>query len=171
MSRLLLIVVAAFLFFASPACAQSKTFVSSEGRFSIDLGVKPTEVRNSAEASVGGKKLWWKTGTSTFSVSYVDNPNATAERANKAVHSSADAYIAAIPRSAEVVSRNEIQLDGYPGVEVRSREPDGYTVVTRYYMAGTRLYCVMALWMAGANDTVVLKTLDSFKVLKDEPPS
>jgi hypothetical protein len=164
MFRLISVLSVTILLLTISACAQKKGFVSSEGRFSIDLSSTPTEDRNSGEATVGGKKLWWRTGAASFSVSFADNPNAKKEFAERAVNASADAYIGAIPKSAEIVSRKNIELEGYPGVEVRSRESDGYTVVTRYYMVETRLYCTMALWTAGQSDSDVIRTLDSFKV-------
>lgn len=158
------------LLLACQACAQNQTFVSTEGRFSIDLSSTPIEESNSPVASVGGKKLWWKTGNASFSISYADNPNAKKELAEGAVNASADAFLGAIPKSAELVSRKKIVIDGYPGIEVKVREPDGYTVLTRYYMVETRLYCVMALWNAGRNDADVIKTVDSFKVSIEGTP-
>lgn len=146
------------------ACAQNKSFVSHEGRFSIDLNGTPSEDKNSVEAKLGGKKLWWKAEHSTFMVSYADNPNAKKENAEGAVIAAADGYSSAIPKAAEIVSRKKIALDGYPGFEVTSREKDGYTAIARYYMVDTRLYCIMALWSEGPNNTGVLRTLDSFKI-------
>ncbi len=169
MSRLFSTLLITILLFAVQSCAQSKEFVSPEGRFSIDLGSKPTDDTNSAEAKIGGKKLWWRTQQASFSVSYVDNPNAKRDLAERAVSASADGYIGSIPKSAEVVSRRNIELNGYPGVEIRSRESDGYTVVTRYYMVETRLYCIMALWTAGRGDSDVIRRLDSFKVNVQSP--
>lgn len=169
MLRLFSISLVTVLLFTSQACAQNKVFVSSEGRFSIDLNSMPTEDKNSAEARQGGKKLWWRSEGTSFMVSYADNLDAKGEFAEGAVNASADGYIGAIPKSAEVVSRKSIELNGYPGVEVRSRESDGYTVVTRYYMVETRLYCTMALWTAGRKDPDVIRTLDSFKVNVQKP--
>jgi hypothetical protein len=169
MLRLLSILLVTIPLLSLSACAQKKVFVSPEGRFSISLSSEPTEERNSGEATVGGKKLWWRTGLASFSVSYADYPSARKEFAERAVNASADAYIGAIPKSAEIVSRKNIELDGFPGVEVRSREKDGYTVVTRYYMVETRLYCTMALWTAGRGDSDVIRTMDSFKV-NVQPP-
>lgn len=151
------------------ACGQNKVFVSPEGRFSIDLNSTPTEEKNSAEAKLGGKKMWWRTDGASFMVSYAENPDTKKEFAESAVSASADGYIGAIPKSAEVVSRKNIELNGYPGVEIRSRESDGYSVVTRYYMVETRLYCTMALWTAGPKDADVIRTLDSFKVNNQTP--
>jgi hypothetical protein len=70
-----------------------------------------------------------------------------------------------IPKTGEVVSRNKITLGGYPGVEVKVREKDGFTVITRYYVVAKRTYCVMAMWTARPVDRYVAETLDSFKVL------
>jgi hypothetical protein len=166
-------IVPMFLFAISlltvQSCAQNKPYVSSEGRFSIDLNFTPTEDKNSAEAKLGGKKMWWRSDGTSFMVSYADNLDAKKEFAERAVNASADGYIGAIPKSAEVVSRKNIELNGYPGVEVRSRESDGYTAVTRYYMVETRLYCTMALWIAGRKDPDVIRTLDSFKVTVETP--
>jgi len=144
------------------ACAQNKSFLSSDGRFSIELQATPTEDKNSAEVKLGGKKLWWRAERATFMVSYVDNPDAKKENAERAVIASADGYASVIPKAAEVISRKKIALEGHPGFEVISREKDGYTAVTRYFMVNTRLYCIMALWTDGQNDTDVLRTLDSF---------
>ena len=151
------------------SCAQNKVFVSPEGKFSIDLNSTPTEDKNSAEAKLGGKKLWWRIDGASYMVSYADNPSAKKELAEGAVNASAEGYTGSIPKSAEVVSRKNIELNGYPGVEVRSRESDGYTVVTRYYMVETRLYCAMALWTAGRNDSEVIRKLDSFEVNVQSP--
>lgn len=159
----------AIVLFTCQACAQNKTYDSAEGRFSIDLGSTPTEERNSAEASLGGKKLWWKTANASYSVGYADNPNAKKELAEGAVNASADGFLGAIPKAAELVSRKKIEISGYPGIEVKVRESDGYTVLMRYFMVETRLYGVMALWNAGKNDADVLKTVDSFKISIQEP--
>ncbi|HMQ03429.1 MAG TPA: hypothetical protein PKD26_05900 [Pyrinomonadaceae bacterium] len=169
MLRLFSIFLLIVLVFSVQACAQSKVYVSSEGRFSIDLNFTPTEDRNSAESKLGGKKLWWRTESASFMVSFADNLDAKKEFAESAVNASADGYIGAIPKSAKVVSRKNIGIDGYPGVEIVSRESDGYTVVTRYFMVDTRLYCTMALWTAGRNDLDVIRTLDSFKVYVQSP--
>lgn len=152
------------------ACAQKAPFTSSEGRFSINLLTTPTDDKNSGEAKAGGKTLIWETVGGTFIVSYVDKPGAKKELAETDVTASAEAYIAAMPKAGEIVSRKNIKLDGYPGTEVKSREKDGYTVVARYYMVEKRLYHLMALWSEGPNDAAVMKALDSFKVHATAPP-
>jgi hypothetical protein len=146
MLRKIILVSFAFPLLFIQACAQTKSFVSSEGRFSIDLDKTPTEDKNSAEAKIGGNKLWWRTERATFSVSYADNPDAKKENAEGAVAASADGYVSAIPKAAEIISRKTIELDGYPGIEVMSKEKDGYTVIARYYMV-TRAFT--ALWLCG----------------------
>jgi hypothetical protein len=151
-------------------CAQSEPFMSSEGKFSIDISTKPDEDKNSAEAKLGGKKLWWRLEHATFMVSYADNPDAKKENAERAVMASADGFSLTIPKGAEIISRKNVVLEGYPGVEIMSREKDGYTAVARYYMVDTRLYCIMALWSAGRNDQKVSRTLNSFKVLDRSHP-
>jgi hypothetical protein len=147
------------------SCAQNKSYVSTEGKFSIDLLTTPTEERNASETKLGGKKLWWKNERATFMVSYAVNTEAKKEFAERAVEASADAYSSAIPKAAEIVSRKKITLDGFPGIEVISREKDGYTATTRYFMVDTRLYCIMALAFSGPNDSYVTKTLNSFKLI------
>ncbi len=164
MLRLFSTLLVTILLFAVQSCAQNKVFVSNEGNFAIDLDSPPSEDKNSAEAKLGGKKMWWRTEGASFMVSYVDNPDAKKELAESAVNASADGYIGSIPKSAEVVSRRKIELSGFPGVEIKSRERDGFTAVTRYFMVETRLYCTMALWTAGRNDSDVMRRLDSFKV-------
>jgi hypothetical protein len=148
------------------ACAQNKSFVSSEGGFSIDLTAPPFEEKNAPEATLGGKKLKWRNEGVLFTVSYVDKADARNEDAEATVTVSADGYTGAIPKSAEIIARNKIVLDGHPGVEVKAREKDGFTVIARYYMVDKRLYCIMAMWPAGPNDEYALKTIDSFKVIK-----
>ena len=164
MVRIVSMLLFAVLMLTVQSCAQNKLFVSSDGRFSIDLNSSPSEDKNSAEARVGGKKMWWRTEGVSFMVSYADNPNAKKELAEGAVNAAADGYLGAIPKSAQLVSRTSIDLNGYPGIEVWSRESDGYTAVTRYFMVETRLYCTMALWTAGPLDADVIRRLDSFKV-------
>jgi hypothetical protein len=151
------------------ACAQTKPFVSSEGRFSIDLYTAPTEETNSAEAKLGGKKLWWKNGRATFMVSYGDAPNATKENAEAVVAASAEGYIGLIPKGAEILSKVKTNLDGYPGFQVKSQEKDGFTVIARYYVAEKRIYCVMVMWNAGSNDDYAVKTINSFKLISPAP--
>lgn len=146
------------------SCAQNTSFVSAEGKFSIDLANSPVEDKNSPEARMGGKKLWWKTEGASFMVSYVDNQDAKEDLGESVVKVAADGYISALPKAAEIVSRKNIELEGYPGVEIMSKEKDGYTAVTRYYMAKTRLYCVMALWSSGSNDEGVIRIVDSFQI-------
>lgn len=104
MLRIVSMLSFAILLLTIQSCAQNKTFVSSEGRFSIDLSSSPTEDKNSAEAKVGGKKMWWRTEGVTFMVSYADNPNAKRELAEGAVNAAADGYLGSIPKSADVVS-------------------------------------------------------------------
>lgn len=156
----------AILFLFVHACAQKGPFVSSEGRFSIDLPGTPAEEINSRESAFGGKKLGWRNQGALFTVSYADRQDANNENAEKIVEASADGYISVIPKTGEVVSRNKITLDGYPGVEVVSREKDGFTVITRYYLVEKRIYCVVAMWTAGSADDYVRKTVDSFKLIK-----
>ena|SRR5436190_16584477 len=168
MYRIIILLSLTVLLSLVQACAQKGPYVSDKGRFSINLRVTPEEDKNSAEASLGGKKLWWRTQRASFMVSYVDKPDAKKEDAMATVEASADGYITAIPKAAQVVGRKTIAIGGHPGIEVQSREKDGYTAVTRYYMVEKRLYCVMALWTAGPDDGDVLQTLDSFKV---NPPA
>jgi len=151
------------------ACAQNKPFVSTEGRFSIDLPGTPMEEKNAREAAFGGKKLGWRERGVLFTVSYVDHPDTKNEDAEKIVEASADIYVTVIPKTGEIVARNKMTLDGYPGVEVKSREKDSFTVIARYYVVEKRTYCLMAMWTAGPNDDHVVKTLNSFKVIK--PPA
>jgi hypothetical protein len=125
----------------------------------------PGEEKNAAEARLGGKKLGWRTEKALFTVSYVDKPGASVEDAERTVSASADGFIAAIPKTGEVKARNKISLHGHPGVEVKVQEKDGFTVVTQYYLANQRLYCIVAMWTAGPNDDYVRSTLDSFQVI------
>ncbi|HEV7643319.1 MAG TPA: hypothetical protein VGO50_05185 [Pyrinomonadaceae bacterium] len=148
------------------ACAQNKTFVSSEGRFSIDLQEAPTEEKNAQLALRDAKKLWWRNERATFSVLFKHFVTEKAEDAEAVVATSADDYIGALPKAAEIVSKNKITLDGYPGFEVKSREKDGFTVINRYYQVEDRFYGVTVMWTAGPNDEYAIKTLESFKVLK-----
>lgn len=99
-------------------------------------------------------------------VSYADSPDAKKENAEGAVAASAEGYIGAIPKAAQIISKDKITLDGYPGFEVKSRESDGFTVIARYYMVEKRLYGITAMWMAGKNDDYAIKTINSFKVAK-----
>jgi hypothetical protein len=148
------------------ACAQNKPFVSSEGQFSIDLPGTPAEEKNAREEAFGGKKLGWRNKEILFTVSYVNSPDARKEDAEATVEVSANGYIGAIPKSAEIVSKIKITLDGYPGVEVKTSEKDGFTVIARYYMVEKRMYCITAMWTAGPNDDYAVKTINSFKVIK-----
>ena len=124
------------------------------------------EEKNSREAAFGGKKLGWRDERGLFTVSYADHPDTKNEDAEKIAEASADIYISLIPKAGEIVARNKITLDGYPGVEVKAREKDGFTVIARYYIVEKRTYCVMAMWMAGPNDDSVIKTINSFKAIK-----
>ena len=166
MTRLIFLSAFIIPFLFLHTCAQRGPFVSSEGGFSIDLPGAPGEDKNAGETKLGGKKLGWRDERALFTVSYVDTPNAKVEDGERIVSASADGYISALPKAAEVTSRNKISLDGDPGIEVKTREKDGFTVITRYYMVRQRLYCVVAMWMAGSNDDYVLKKIDSFKVIK-----
>ena len=149
----------------SQACAQNKPYVSPEGGFSIDLPSTPSEVKDAQLAVIGGKKLGWKNDKASFTVSYADTPGASSANAESIVMGSADAYIAAMPKSADNIVKNKVSLEGHPGVEVKSREKDGFTVMTRYYVVDKRLYCVVAMWMGGPNDNYAIRTINSFKVL------
>ncbi len=166
MFRLAILLSLTIVLFLTQACAQSKTFVSSEGRFSIDLQEVPAEEKNAQLDLRNAKKLWWRNGRATFSVLFADVPDAKKEDAESMVAASADRYIGAIPKAAEIVSKSKITLDGYPGFEVKSREKDGFIVINRYYLVEKRFYGVNVMWMAGPNDDYAVKTLDSFKVLK-----
>jgi hypothetical protein len=169
MARIVILLSFIIPFLFIQARSQNKPFVSSEGRFSIDLPGPPMEEKNSQEAAFGGKKLGWRNEGVLFTVSYVDVPNAKTEDAEAVVAASADAYVGLIPKAAEIVSKIKITLDGFPGLEVRSREKDGFTVIARYYMVEKRAYCLVAMWTAGLKDEYVVKTLDSFKAIKPAP--
>jgi hypothetical protein len=169
MIRASLILIFAALLFSADIYAQGNPFVSTEGRFSIALPRKPIEDVSTVlgEAKVPGRRFKWRVEEvqATFVVTYSDASWAKKEEAAERVEMAADGYIGALPGTAAVTLRRNMTLDGYPGVEVRAREKDGFVVVNRYYMANTRLYCVQAMWMSGPQDTRVLNIMDSFKII------
>ena len=153
--------------FAADIYSPENPFVSREGRFSIALPARPTEEVNPVlgETKVEGRRFSWRVEDvqATFVILYVEVPLAKKEEAAERVETAADGYIGAIPGTGTVTLRRNITLDGYPGVEVKAREKDGFVAVVRYYMVNTRLYFVQAMWTSGPRDADVVKIMDSFK--------
>lgn len=167
--RTLLIIIATVLIFYTGTYAQSNSFKSDEGAFSISLSAKPTSEGSSdlPNSKPGGKLFKWmlEKELMAFAVSYADSIWAKQGEERMRVGSAADGLIEAFEaRGDKLISRRDITLADVPGVEVKYRKKE-HTLINRYYMVGTRLYFVMGICVSGSNEARVSKIIDSFQII------
>jgi hypothetical protein len=153
----------------APAAPALVEFAPKEGGFKALLPGKPEyekiEVGNAKQEQhqyvVGG-------ASGAYLISYQDNPTlegATAEKLAEALVLGRDSLVKGF--NGKVVESEEIQLDRtYPGLAFRSTIPDAQGEARcRFYMAGTRLYQVMAIGLPTfAASEEATQVLDSFSL-------
>jgi hypothetical protein len=150
------------------------TFVSLEGRFSIDLpkqahGFRAMTIETSV-AKANGDYYDWVMKEGLFSVSYVDFPGPVdADKASiilSDVRSNAEKF--ASSNKGKVVSEKRIVLDNNPGVELRLEFPNSY-MIDRSYIRSSRMYKtgVLMINQQRGYETTASKVLDSFKMLPE----
>jgi hypothetical protein len=119
-----------------------KEFSSAAGRFKVSLPGNPTKTSTTIKLSLGNIKrhtftLW--AGFGTFFVSYsdlpvnLDEPDDIKEFLDH--HWEKDEVVS----QGKLLSRTEIELDGYPGREFIVETPKS-TFRMRYYLVGQRFY-------------------------------
>lgn len=158
----------------TPSVVGAPTFVSVEGRFTISLPERngfspltiPTPVGNAQ-----GAMLQWDTKEATFGVGYaeatqsLDDPDTAKQFFNGATELFKKLATA---NSGSVAAVRQITLDKYPGIEQRADLFTG-SIIQRTYIVSGRIYEIVAVVKNRQREfeTVVLGTLDSFKLLSD----
>jgi hypothetical protein len=146
-------------------------FKSEAGKFSVRLPAKPehevTEVGTAKE-----KQHQFKVGThqGAYVVSYQDNPNlqgGTPKQLMAALESGRDRLLEVF-RGKLLESKSVTLNKTHPGLSFRVTIPRANGEARcRFYMAGTRLYQIMAIGVPKfANSKEATQVIDSFKLLK-----
>ena len=157
-----------------PSVVGAGTFVSPEGRFSIDLpkqahGVQAMTIETPV-ANANGNYYDWEMMEGLFSVSYVDFPEPVDEdKASKILdnkRSNAEKF--ASSNKGKILSEKRIAIDNNPGVELRLEFPNAY-MIDRSYIRSNRMYstAVLMINQQRGKETTALKVLDSFKILPE----
>ena len=158
----------------APSVVGSRTFVSTEGRFSIALpnvnGFGSLTIPTPFD-DAKGDLYQWRTREATFGIGYADAPQpldqpdvaktffkSATERFNKA----------ATTNSGSIAAVKQITLDKYPGIEQRVDLFTG-TVIQRTYIVSRRIYEIVAVMKNEQRvyESVALGVLNTFKVLSE----
>jgi len=150
-----------------------QTFTSTEGRFSAAFPGEPTESNQIANSEIGELNNYFfkhANGSTQYVVSYVDYPadaisgsdpkEMVSEGFSKTFESSADTN--------KVVSKNEITVDGYPGMEAEIEYTSGNYVWYKQLLVENRMYQVLATALTSEKDELddeAQKFHESFEVL------
>jgi hypothetical protein len=161
---------AAFLVAAGVLAADDKEYTSKGGKFSVRFPGKVVE-KDIAAAGASGKAVVYEAKSGTYTVTYVDLPEAAAEalKTPEAVE-----IVLAATRDASVkemkgklLEDKKVKLGGVPGMDFKVELPESKIMRNQMYISGTRLYQVM---IVGSKDFVgggeSDKFLKSFKIEK-----
>jgi hypothetical protein len=155
---ILLLLVSAFQ--AKPAPQpQWKIYLSPEGRFSVLLPNKPTEVNNGTELRC---KL--VDGPNTYAIARTGSLQ-QGHNADSSLDATAEEFVKI--SKGKLLNKSTVSLEGIPGVAVRfeTPEPAGITEA-RYFQIGKELYILFAVTYKGGSEENAKKFLNSFKLTK-----
>jgi TonB family protein len=154
-----------------------KEFSSTAGRFKVALPGDPTESSETTEYSFRKFKRYTftlGTGFGAFHVSYSDIPVILAEPDDVKEfldHHMHEAEVGAF--RGRLLSKTEIELDGFPGRELIALTPNSMSRM-RYYLVGQRFYQIAistpidtaknAAEMDRSRELITAKFFDSFKL-------
>ncbi|HEX8921191.1 MAG TPA: hypothetical protein VF766_06915 [Pyrinomonadaceae bacterium] len=150
-------------------------YKAEDGSFTVEMPTKPVEDVVGQETSLGTLDTHTIAGNmgrdGIYVVAYTDFPvDATKVPASRILDGAAQGTVK--NSGATMVSKKDITLDGYPGLEIEmtvppSQVPGGGLAVCRIYWAAPRMYVML---VGGAESSEVYrdraKFLDSFKLQK-----
>jgi hypothetical protein len=157
-----------------PSVADTGTFVSPEGRFSIALPQSTHAARPMPVfiplATAHGHYFDWDLKEGVFSAAYADFPgNVDSKMAVKILselRARAEKRIKSY--NGRIVSERQITIDENPGMELKIEFPSAY-LINRIYLVSRRMYDTSALIVNQKREYEAAATamLDSFKILSE----
>ena len=149
-----------------------QTFTSTEGRFTASFPGEPAESNQIANSEIGELTNYFfkhENGSTQYMVSYVDYPADAISGSDPKVmvdEGFAKTFESS-PDVNKVISKDEITVDGYPGMEAEIEYTSGNYVWYKQLMVGNRMYQVLATTLTADKDDLddeARKFQDSFKV-------
>lgn len=123
-----------------------QTYRSTPGRYSVLMPCSPTTETKTTETDLGPIDMQMAscvTSNRFASVIYYDVPSTVTKTAQQLLADTADAFMKG-GGFIEKASRQQIAIDGHPGLEIIGESQDGQSVVqARYYLVRSRVYLVM----------------------------
>src|SRR5947209_5289065 len=157
----------------SPTITGWQEYTAQDGSFTVQMPAKPFESEESQQSPAGPLTMHMMAGSmqekGIYIAAYTDYPNVSNNVSTKMLLDFA-AQGAVNNSGASVLSKKEITLDGYQGIEVEmdvppSKIPGGGKATCRIYWASPRIYI---LFVGGSTSSGVYesrsKFLDSFKL-------
>lgn len=163
------------LLMALPALAQPgtwQTVTSQDGGFSVMAPGTPVEKTRQfdlktsfhAYGQIARKEVILKGAGTVFRVAYYDLPGDLLQRGGPSLILDALAASRLQRMKSEAVSRSEVKLGSYSGLQMVRRLTNGVTVTLRIYLVGGRCYELLTA-QRQPNDAVVSRFMDSFTLL------
>jgi len=160
----------------SATLIDGKRFISTEGGFSIEIAVAPTETTDfgtetSKKKGVDiGKHYLWKFEKTTYTIMYSPSLDSNGDPATQTLEEVSSGTRKGLLRSgAKLLSERSILfLNKYPGIEFRYITVGGDKFVNRSFLVDSTGYQVEGAFSDLKDEKEVLATLDSFKLLNDE---
>ena len=162
--------------FGNPAAASAswQEYQPQDGSFTIQMPSKPTESVQKQQTPAGELQMHMSIAiynqSGAFIAGYADYPsNFTNVPAQQLLDLAAQGAVNS--SGTTLVSKRNISLDGYPGVELELLPPDsmpgGGRAVTRIYWAAPRIYILFGGGTKSSDtDAAMKKYFDSFKLRK-----
>lgn len=123
-----------------------QSYKSAAGRFSVLMPCAPTTETKATETDLGPINMQMAscvTSNRFTSVIYYDVPATVSKSSDKLLTDTADAFMKG-GGFVEKASRQQISINGHPGIEIIGESGDGQSVVqARYYLVRSRVYLVM----------------------------
>jgi hypothetical protein len=147
-----------------------ETYVSPDGAFSIELPGKAILETSQAPLEGGGTMFFYTvsvapSGSSAFSLAYVENKNVAEKSPDQALESARDGSLRNIQGT--LITQNRITVQGFPGLEMQAHARGNSFLDSRLLVVGDRLYIIMVV--AGSEQDREPKTVqrifDSFKLI------
>lgn len=143
-------------------------FAPEGGRFEVMLPGPPessTETKESANGPYTTKMYIVRTTDMIFMVAYVDYDPKFNFDVNAEIQANKTNFLKPFKES-KLLSEKEITFSGNPGLEFAADLNATRTVVSRIFVIGRRPYQMIGVTQKGADQTLVWKFLDSFKITK-----
>lgn len=131
---------------SGPSVQGWQTYRSTPGRFSVLMPCSPTTETKSTDTDLGPISMQMAscvTSNRFTSVIYYDVPSTVTKTAESLLADTADAFMKG-GGFVEKAGRQQITIDGHPGIEIIGESADGQSIVqARYYLVRSRVYLVM----------------------------